>query len=284
LDTLTIGADQITTSSSSKVRSHDSDSTALQESYKSRRGWSGKEQGTAAGKSWQGRDAPLPSTHDASNATSQRPANRRDDHNMMKKRSKKTKNEQSTPTTPLGAISRTDGDSPAPKKTTSPVLKPSQTRVGGSTDDDAKIRNVTPHQGTTAIAEYDYDMQEDNEINLKEGDIITNIEMVDEDWWFGQNRAGGGYGLFPSNFVKVQKPESNLIEPVVPQNSTTIVEEAKSKMKALSEKLSIKTDPNLPVAVALYDYDAAEDNELSFAEGARIVDVVSNDKSDAIHQ
>jgi serine/threonine protein kinase len=275
LDTLAIGADRITTSSSSKIRSHDSDSTALQESYKGRKSYFGKEQGSAAGKSWQGRDAPLPSTHDAPNATSERIA---DDHNTMKKRSKKTRNEQITPTTPLGAISRTYGDSPAPKKATSPVLKSSQTRVEGSTDDNAKARNVTVHQGTTAIAEYDYDMQEDNEINLKEGDIITNIDMVDEDWWIGQNRAGGGYGLFPSNFVKLQTLESDLVEPVASKNSATIAEEAKSKMKALVENLGIKTDPKLPVAVAMYDYDAAEDNELSFTEGARIVNVVSNDQ------
>ena len=40
-----------------------------------------------------------------------------------------------------------------------------------------------------------YDAAEDNEISFKEGDRITGIEKVDENWW--QGIANGAEGLFP---------------------------------------------------------------------------------------
>lgn len=53
--------------------------------------------------------------------------------------------------------------------------------------------------GKRALVTYDYAKAEDNEIELKEGEYVTNIEMVDEDWWMGEN-VHGETGLFPSRF------------------------------------------------------------------------------------
>jgi hypothetical protein len=55
--------------------------------------------------------------------------------------------------------------------------------------------------GKRALVQYDYEKAEDNEIELKEGEYVTNIEMVDEDWWMGEN-VHGETGLFPSRFWK----------------------------------------------------------------------------------
>ena len=44
--------------------------------------------------------------------------------------------------------------------------------------------------GKTAIVDYDYEKAEDTEIELKEGEYVKNIEMVDEDWWMGENVHG----------------------------------------------------------------------------------------------
>jgi hypothetical protein len=51
--------------------------------------------------------------------------------------------------------------------------------------------------GKKALVQYDYEKAEDNEIELKEGEYVTDIEMVDEDWWMGKN-VHGEMGLFPS--------------------------------------------------------------------------------------
>jgi drebrin-like protein len=52
-----------------------------------------------------------------------------------------------------------------------------------------------PEEGETAIAEYDYEAQEDNELSFPEGVLITNIERLDENWWAGE--YDGKAGLFP---------------------------------------------------------------------------------------
>lgn len=44
--------------------------------------------------------------------------------------------------------------------------------------------------GKRALIEFDYEKAEDNEIDLQEGEYVTNIDMVDEDWWMGQNSKG----------------------------------------------------------------------------------------------
>ena len=119
----------------------------------------------------------------------------------------------------------------------------------------------THMSGQRALIQYDYDKNEDNEVELKEGDYVTNIEMVDEDWWMGQNKYGES-GLFPSNYVELVEEEEHHDETVthMPEPDTEMPSNARSGGF---------------VATALYDYDAAEDNELSFPEDARITDVVS---------
>lgn len=40
-----------------------------------------------------------------------------------------------------------------------------------------------------------YDAAEDNELSFREGDRVTDIDRVDDDWWKG--KANGREGLFP---------------------------------------------------------------------------------------
>ncbi|RKP03033.1 hypothetical protein CXG81DRAFT_17387 [Caulochytrium protostelioides] len=53
--------------------------------------------------------------------------------------------------------------------------------------------------GVSVRAIYDYDAQDDNELTLREGDIITNV-LVLEDWWEGE--LHGVRGLFPGNYCE----------------------------------------------------------------------------------
>ncbi|XP_054747234.1 src substrate cortactin [Anastrepha obliqua] len=55
--------------------------------------------------------------------------------------------------------------------------------------------------GIHAIALYDYQAADDDEISFDPDDTITHIEMIDEGWWRGlcKNR----YGLFPANYVQL---------------------------------------------------------------------------------
>ena len=112
--------------------------------------------------------------------------------------------------------------------------------------------------GKSALVQYDYEKAEDNELELKEGEYVVNIEMVDDDWWMGQN-ARGETGLFPSNYVELVEGETH--------------NEGQAAHDAAPPSAS---EPGQgATATALYDYEAAEGNELSFTEDAKITNVVS---------
>ena len=120
----------------------------------------------------------------------------------------------------------------------------------------------THESGKRALVQYDYDKAEENELELKEGEYVTNIEMVDEDWWMGQN-PHGETGLFPSNYVELVEDDAEQ-EPLAQEPAA---EPAPPAGPAANHGA---------VATALYDYEAAEDNELSFPEGAKITGVVGH--------
>lgn len=115
-------------------------------------------------------------------------------------------------------------------------------------------------QGITAIAQYDYEKDEDNEVEFNEGDLIIEIEFVDEEWWSGKNPKTGEVGLFPGSYVTVNEnekaTEKALAAPV--ETSKPTAPEPASEGKS---------------AIAEYDYVKDEDNEISFDEGDLIVEI-----------
>jgi hypothetical protein len=121
--------------------------------------------------------------------------------------------------------------------------------------------------GIRALVQYDYEKAEDNEIELNEGEYVTNIDMVDEDWWMGVN-ARGESGLFPRNYVE-------LIESDQAEESPAPIHEVQQKPEQVISETSEFVRSGGPTATALYDYEAAEDNEIGFPEGAKIRNIVS---------
>ena len=51
------------------------------------------------------------------------------------------------------------------------------------------------------LVEHEYIATEQDELTIKPGDIITNVEKLSDGWWEGM--LNGKRGLFPDNFVKV---------------------------------------------------------------------------------
>ena len=114
--------------------------------------------------------------------------------------------------------------------------------------------------GRRAVALYDYEKAEDNELELKEGEIITNIDFVDPAWWMGENERGES-GLYPSNYSELIEDDAAAPEP-------------KAEPSHQSDETPQASQGH--TATALYDYEAAEENELSFPEHAKITNVVSD--------
>ncbi|PTU23758.1 hypothetical protein P175DRAFT_04642 [Aspergillus ochraceoroseus IBT 24754] len=133
-----------------------------------------------------------------------------------------------------------------------------------------------PADGIKALVQYEYEKAEDNEIDLREGEYVTEIEMVDKDWWLGLNTRGER-GLFPSNYVELVKddPHSHPESDAQTRTVEAIAPEPTPEHQPEPESEPAPSSGNRPTAKALYDYEAAEDNELSFPEGAEIKNIVS---------
>ncbi|KAK5853322.1 hypothetical protein PBY51_007118 [Eleginops maclovinus] len=80
---------------------------------------------------------------------------------------------------------------------------------------------------------FDYQPQNEDELDLKVGDIIDITEEVEEGWWSGN--LNGKSGLFPSNFVKELDTSGEDME----SNDTAVEETDGSGM----ESASIPTSP-----------------------------------------
>ncbi|KAI9657607.1 MAG: hypothetical protein M1821_002783 [Bathelium mastoideum] len=126
--------------------------------------------------------------------------------------------------------------------------------------------------GKHALVQYDYEKAEDNELELREGEHVTNIDMVDEDWWMGEN-SRGETGLFPSNYVELvpdAEEAGDIAAPELHARAVPAVPEPEPEQEHEAEPSAATGGQT---ATALYDYEAAEDNELSFPEGATITGI-----------
>ena len=123
--------------------------------------------------------------------------------------------------------------------------------------------------GKTAIAQFDYEKAEENELELREGERVSGIEMVDEDWWMGVNEKGER-GLFPANYVELVGGGGGEAEQAREETPPPPAQAPRpAAAPAAAAPVSGKT------ATAQYEYEAAEDNELSFPDGATVTGVVS---------
>ena len=50
---------------------------------------------------------------------------------------------------------------------------------------------------------FDYEAENDDELNLTEGDMVKVLDQEEEGWWKGE--LNGKIGVFPSNFVELVK-------------------------------------------------------------------------------
>ncbi|ERS97943.1 hypothetical protein HMPREF1624_06115 [Sporothrix schenckii ATCC 58251] len=151
-----------------------------------------------------------------------------------------------------------DEPEPEPEPAYEPEPEPAAAHAGGSGG-----------SGQRALVQYDYEKAEDNEIELVEGQYVTNIEQVDEDWWMGTNEHGET-GLFPSNYVELVDDDAAPAHHDPTPATATHVPPPPPAEEPGHEETGGK---NLPWAYAQYDYEAGEDNELSFPEGAKVTDI-----------
>eukprot|EP00049_Salpingoeca_infusionum_P017312 m.352516 g.352516 ORF g.352516 m.352516 type:complete len:395 (+) comp16544_c0_seq1:389-1573(+) len=107
--------------------------------------------------------------------------------------------------------------------------------------------------GKRYVAQFDYDAQDGEEVSFKEGDIIVNVAEHSEGWVTGTVESSGASGMLPSNYIVEEGQAPEAAPEAAPEESAVAAEQWK----------------------ALYDYEAADGDEVSFKEGDIIVDVAA---------
>jgi hypothetical protein len=97
---------------------------------------------------------------------------------------------------------------------------------------------------------------------------LTDIQ----DWWRGTN-ANGEEGLFPSNYVELIQDQEEVEEQTAPVPAAAPRGISPEPQHQHEEPAGEAPGAVGHTAVALYDYEATEDNELSFPDGALIEDI-----------
>ncbi|KNE54891.1 hypothetical protein AMAG_17717 [Allomyces macrogynus ATCC 38327] len=107
-----------------------------------------------------------------------------------------------------------------------------------------------------AVALYDYDATNDDELTVRENDALDVLEVLPDDWVVAQR--GPAFGLVPANYVEERgdaAPASAVPEPVA----------AAPALPAPPPAAKPLGPPK--IATALYDYDPVEPDDLDIHEG-----------------
>ncbi|KAI7857163.1 hypothetical protein BDC45DRAFT_501835 [Circinella umbellata] len=131
-------------------------------------------------------------------------------------------------------------------------------------------------QGVSAVVLFGYAAGEANEMSLAEGEVVVQIDQVDEGWWYGVSEDGKKQGLFPANYVQLLEEEQQSQTQAPPPAAPSAP--AAPAAPAARSPSPVQQDQG-HTAIALYDYTAGEDNEISFKENQTIthIEFVSED-------
>ncbi|VDK46964.1 unnamed protein product [Gongylonema pulchrum] len=94
----------------------------------------------------------------------------------------------------------TDGGDWGPSAPKAPEGSTAANLGGGS----ATAPSAPPARKPSCRALYDFEAQNDGELEFKEGDVIELISQIDENWYEGSLRGKTGY--FPISYVHVLVP------------------------------------------------------------------------------
>ena len=79
--------------------------------------------------------------------------------------------------------------------------------------------------------------QEDNEMNLVEGELIEQIEQLDEGWWSGVGAGGTKQGLFPGTFVPYTSKYACALTDAMRQRTTSRLSSRRPRLRPLHRRL-----------------------------------------------
>uniref|UniRef100_A0A8C8CS67 Sorbin and SH3 domain containing 2a n=1 Tax=Oncorhynchus tshawytscha TaxID=74940 RepID=A0A8C8CS67_ONCTS len=101
----------------------------------------------------------------------------------------------------IDIVKRSPSKSPAPSHQPDPQGYPSN-RTQGSTPTKRFVQDLLHGGGDPFQALYNYLPRNEDELELKEGDVVDVMEKCDDGWFVGTSRRSKQFGTFPGNYVK----------------------------------------------------------------------------------
>lgn len=155
-----------------------------------------------------------------------------------------------------GKVERTGATGSFPESYVELAAEPAAS--AGSAGTDASAPTVTAAEAWTAL--YDYAATEGDEVSFNEGDFLTNVKTYTDGWLTGTVTRTGESGSFPEAYAE--------------KATTTTAAAAAAPAPASESARDAATDGGGGGGwVALYDYSATEQDEVSFNEGDALADV-----------
>ncbi|KAF8979432.1 Myb- protein A [Entomortierella lignicola] len=133
-------------------------------------------------------------------------------------------------------------------------------------------------RGILALVLHSFETDLENEIPLLEGEIVYNVATEFKGgWWCGESADGQRKGYFPADHVSVID-QSEAFDTAAPfkhyEDIYSDISRSGHEPTAISGHDTVdEVLAALPTALALYDYNAGDSNDISFAEGDIIKDV-----------
>nr|XP_029543181.1 sorbin and SH3 domain-containing protein 2-like isoform X8 [Oncorhynchus nerka] len=123
------------------------------------------------------------------------------DQNWYEGKIPDTKKQGIFPVAYIDIVKRSPSKSPAPSHRPDPHGYPSN-RTPGSTPAKRFVQDSLHGGGDLFQALYNYLPRNEDELELKEGDIVDVMEKCDDGWFVGTSRRSKQFGTFPGNYVK----------------------------------------------------------------------------------
>ncbi|CAI8028076.1 SH3 domain-containing kinase-binding protein 1 [Geodia barretti] len=123
-----------------------------------------------------------------------------------------------------------------------------------------------------AVVLYDYEKQQGDELNLKVGEVITNVTQVYHGWCEGTK--DGERGVFPDNFVKMRPTTEDVPSPAEREQQSE--KTTPPTEPASGESTDTGEMPKGQRGRVLYRFEAEGSDEISLEPG-QIVDVLSDE-------
>ncbi|BFZ09204.1 hypothetical protein BsWGS_12243 [Bradybaena similaris] len=119
-----------------------------------------------------------------------------------------------------------------------------------------------------AVVEFEYIAEQEDELTLRVGDVISNVQTAEGGWWEGE--LNGKKGMFPENFVKLVKrrePAPNKKEEKREATQRKSVRELASKLGNVPMGGPPKKKDKKKKCKVLFEYKKENDDELDLGVG-----------------